>query len=73
MPANTDRKQRTYRYELWRAAPLVAFLAVGAVTLGWLAEVSAALIIAATLLLVPEIKWRKKARPSSALVEEVSE
>jgi hypothetical protein len=38
-------------------APLVAFFAVGTLTLGWLAGISAALIIVATLLLVPEIKW----------------
>jgi MFS family permease len=54
-------------------APLAAFLAVGTLTLGWLAGISAALIIAATLLLVPEIKWGKKARPGGALVEEVSD
>jgi len=54
-------------------APLAAFLAVGTFTLGWMAGLSAALIIGATLMLLPEIKWGKKARPSSALVEEVSE
>ena len=54
-------------------APLVAFLAIGALTLNWLAGISAALIVAATLLLVPEIKRGRRARPSSALVEEISE
>lgn len=54
-------------------APVVAFLAVGAVTLGGLAAFSAALILGATLLLLPEIRWGRKARPSSVLVEEVSE
>jgi MFS family permease len=54
-------------------APLVAFHAVSALsveTLGW---ISAALIVFASLLLIPEIKFGRRARPAAALVEEVSE
>jgi MFS family permease len=54
-------------------APLVAFLAVVVLTLNWLAGISAALILAATLLLIPEIKCGPNARQSSALVEEISD
>jgi hypothetical protein len=35
--------------------------------------VSAALIVAASLLLLPEIKFGRRARAGTALVEEVSE
>jgi MFS family permease len=55
------------------AAPLVAFHLVQRMhihTLGW---ISAALILLASLLLLPEIKWGRFARRGEALVEEVSE
>jgi predicted MFS family arabinose efflux permease len=54
-------------------APLVAFTLVQKLSLGILAGLSAALIVAASLLLLPEIKLGKKARPGAALNEEVSE
>ena len=54
-------------------APLVAFQLVAhvsMVTMGW---ISASLILVATLLLLPEVKHGRSARPAPALVEEVSE
>jgi MFS family permease len=54
-------------------APLVAFTLVTRVSLGMLAGISAALIVAASLLLLPEIKFGKRARKGAALVEEISE
>lgn len=54
-------------------APLVAFTMVQKFSVGMLAAFSAALIVAASLLLLPEIKLGKKARPGAALNEEVSE
>jgi len=54
-------------------APLVAFTLVQKVSLGILAGLSAALIVAASLLLLPEIKLGNRARPGAALNEEVSE
>ena len=55
------------------AAPLFAFYFAAKVSLGVLAGLSAGLILLATLLLVPEIKWGQRARKTPALVEEVSE
>lgn len=54
-------------------APLAAFTLVQKLSMGLLAGMSAALIVAASLLLLPEIKFGKRARPGAALVEEVSE
>jgi MFS family permease len=54
-------------------APMVAFHFAAKLSLGMMAAFSSALIVLATLLLVPEIKWGRKARKSAALVEEVSE
>lgn len=54
-------------------APLVAFTLVQKLSLGILAGFSAALIVAASLLLLPEIKLGNRARPGAALNEEVSE
>jgi MFS family permease len=54
-------------------APLCAFYLVGQLSPWTLAIISSALIGAASLLLVPEIKWGKKAKPSAALVEEISD
>jgi MFS family permease len=54
-------------------APLVAFTLVQRLSLGILAGISAALIVAASLLLLPEIKFGKRARKGVALVEEISE
>src|SRR5207253_2990230 len=54
-------------------APAVAFYLIHQLTLGLLAGLSSILIVAATLLLVPEIKMAKKARHSAPLLEEVSE
>jgi hypothetical protein len=55
------------------AAPLLAFSLASPRSLGILATVSVTLIFAATLLLIPEIKFGRKARPSAVLVEELSE
>ena len=54
-------------------APLVAFYFVSHLSLGLLALVASGLILAATFLLLPEIKFGRTARPTTALVEEVSE
>jgi MFS family permease len=54
-------------------APLVAFHAVQVVGIAPLAWISAALIVAASLLLLPEIGKRQRGRQTSALVEEISE
>jgi MFS family permease len=54
-------------------APAAAFFTVQHLSMGMMAAVSAALIVAASLLLLPEIKFGKRARKAAALVEEVSE
>jgi len=54
-------------------APAFAFSLVAHLSMGILAAISAGLIVAASLLLVPEIKFGKHARRTPALVEEVSE
>lgn len=54
-------------------APLVAFQLASAYSLGILAMVSIGLIVLASLLLLPEIKFGRGARPATALVEEVSD
>ncbi len=54
-------------------APLFAFYFATKLSMGLLAGISSGLIVLATLLLLPEIKWGRKARRGSALVEEVSE
>jgi MFS family permease len=55
------------------AAPLIAFGMANHVPMQTLALISTGLIVAASLLLVPEIQFGKRARPASALVEEISE
>lgn len=55
------------------AAPLLAFAAAGHVPLSWLALFCAALIVLASLMLLPEIKLDRARRRAAALVEEVSE
>jgi MFS family permease len=55
------------------AAPAVAFFAVAHVSPGILATVSCGLILAASALLIPEIKSARKSRQAAALVEEISE
>jgi MFS family permease len=54
-------------------APVVAFTLVQQLSLELLAGISAVLIVAANLLLLPEIKFGKRARKGVALVEEISE
>lgn len=54
-------------------APLFAFHFAATLSLGTLAGISATLILLATLLLLPEIKWGRRAPKTAALVEEVSE
>ncbi|MEW6302366.1 MAG: hypothetical protein AB1705_02780 [Verrucomicrobiota bacterium] len=54
-------------------APLAAFHLASQVSLATLGWLSMGMILASCLLLLPEIKWGKSARPASALVEEVSE
>ena len=54
-------------------APIVAFTLVQHYSIGVLAGLSAALIVAATLLLLPEIKFGKRGRKAAALVEEISD
>ena len=55
------------------AAPLLAFLSIGHLSIGILAMICTSLILAATALLIPEIKRGTKAPSASALVEEISE
>ena len=54
-------------------APLVAFFIVGKLSLGTMAGISAALIFAGTVLLLPEVSWKPRKKKAAALVEEVSE
>jgi MFS family permease len=54
-------------------APLVAFYFVTLVSLGVLAAFSAGLILAATALLLPELRHGRKRKLAVALVEEISE
>ncbi len=54
-------------------APAVGFACVSRVPRGLLAGISCALILAASALLLPEMKAGRKTRPGSALVEEISE
>jgi hypothetical protein len=54
-------------------APITAFQLANAFPLSGLGIVSAVLIFLATLLLLPEIKFGRRAKPGEALVEEVSE
>ena len=54
-------------------APLCAFYLISRVSPELLAAVSCGMIVLATALLIPEIKFGRKAARSSALVEEVSE
>src|SRR5206468_7107966 len=54
-------------------APICGFYFVSHWPMGWLAIISSGMIIAATLMLVPEIKFGRRARAGTALVEEVSD
>jgi MFS family permease len=54
-------------------APVAAFTLVQRVPLEWLATANAALIILASLLLLPEIRFGRRAPPTPALIEEISE
>lgn len=54
-------------------APLVAFQLVSGMSLQTLGWISSGLILAATLLLLPEVKLGRSAPRTAALVEEVSE
>jgi hypothetical protein len=54
-------------------APLVAFHVASGISLAALGWFSAALIVLATLLLIPEIKMGRRQQPATAMTEEVSE
>jgi len=54
-------------------APVVAFQLLAHWSIGQISWLSVALILAATVALIPELKFGKRARPGGALVEEVSE
>ena len=54
-------------------APMVAFQLVAHWSLAAISWLGAGMIVAATLLLIPEIKFGRNARPAAALTEEVSE
>jgi MFS family permease len=54
-------------------APVMAFHFASHLSLGVVAAISSGLIVLATALLIPEIKFGSKAPPAAALVEEVSE
>jgi len=54
-------------------APMFAFYFASHFSLGILAMISSGLIVLATALLIPELKFGRKAPPASVLVEEISE
>jgi MFS family permease len=54
-------------------APITAFQLAKVLPLTTLGLVSAVLILLATVILLPEIKFGRRAKPAEALVEEVSE
>ena len=54
-------------------APAVAFFVVQRLSMGVMAAFSAVLIVVASLLLLPEIKFGRRARKAAALVEEISD
>jgi len=54
-------------------APVVAFQLLAHWTIAQISWLSVGLILLATALLIPELKFGKRARPAGALVEEVSE
>lgn len=54
-------------------APVVAFQLIAHWTVAQISWLSVGLILVATAMLIPELKFGKKARPGGALVEEVSE
>jgi MFS family permease len=54
-------------------APVAAFQLVGHWSVAAISWLGAGMIVAATLLLIPEIKFGKNARPAVALTDEVSE
>lgn len=54
-------------------APIVAFQLIAHWTVAQISWLSVGLILTATAMLIPELKFGKKARPGEALVEEVSE
>jgi MFS family permease len=54
-------------------APVVAFQLVAHFSVSAISWLGAVMIVLATLLLIPEIKFGKGARPGAALTEEVSE
>jgi len=53
--------------------PMPAIYLVPSVSMLSLGLLSAGMIVEATLLLLPEIKFGRQARPAAALIEEVSE
>lgn len=55
------------------AAPVVAFQLIAHWSVAQISWLGVGLILAATAMLIPELKFGKKARPARALVEEVSE
>jgi MFS family permease len=54
-------------------APILAFHLLGHISIGALGWISTGLIVTASLMLLPEIQFGRLARPSTALVEDVSE
>jgi hypothetical protein len=54
-------------------APAIGFALVTQLPFAVLAVISSALIVAASLLLLPEIKFGKRGRKGAVLVEEISD
>jgi hypothetical protein len=54
-------------------APVAAFQLVGYWSVAAISWLGAGMIVMATLLLIPEIKFGRNARPAAALTEDVSE
>jgi hypothetical protein len=54
-------------------APLLAFSVASPQSLSWLAAICMGLIILASLMMLPEIKYDRARRKAVALVEEVSD
>jgi MFS family permease len=54
-------------------APAVGFALIAHLSVAWMAAISAGLIVIASIMLLPEIKFGKRGRRGQALVEEISD
>jgi MFS family permease len=54
-------------------APIVAFHAINTLALSTLGWISAMMIVVASLVLLPEIQWRRRGRKPDLVIEEVED